>query len=73
MKNPLTKRETEILQLASYGKENKEIARNFNITEQTVKNYITKILLKLEASNRISAILKAIKLGIISFPELEFG
>ena len=54
----LTKREAEILKLIAKGKTNLEIAGDLSISQQTVKNHVSKIFLKLEAKNRIQALLK---------------
>ncbi|WNF35060.1 response regulator transcription factor [Bacillaceae bacterium IKA-2] len=54
--NPLTERENEVLILMSEGKSTKDIATQLFITAGTVRNYISSILDKLEASNRIEAI-----------------
>lgn len=54
--NPLTERESEVLVLMSEGKSTKDIAAQLFITAGTVRNYISSILDKLEASNRIEAI-----------------
>lgn len=54
--NPLTEREDEVLILMSEGKSTKAIATQLFITAGTVRNYISSILDKLEASNRIDAI-----------------
>ncbi|MBM4763038.1 response regulator transcription factor [Bacillus sp. B15-48] len=51
----LSRRETEILQLLSCGKSNKEIAEIFVISEKTVRNYISKIFKKINVSNRTEA------------------
>lgn len=55
-KNPLTKREQEVLQLISAGKTTKQIAGELFLTNGTVRNYVSVILDKLEVSNRIEAI-----------------
>ena len=54
--NPLTGRESEVLQLVSEGKTTKEIAGELYLSHGTVRNYISIILEKLDASNRIEAI-----------------
>lgn len=51
----LSKRETDILQMISFGKSNKEIAAIFSISEKTVRNYISNIFKKLNVSNRTEA------------------
>jgi len=48
----LTPRELEIAKLIGEGKSNKEISQILYITEGTVKNYVTKILDKLEIRDR---------------------
>lgn len=54
--NPLTDRENEVIILMSEGKSTKDIATQLFITVGTVRNYISSILDKLEAGNRIEAI-----------------
>ena len=51
IKNPLSKREMEILRLISMGMSNKEIADNLVIAEGTVKNHVTSILSKMEVKD----------------------
>lgn len=55
-KNPLTAREREILQHIAAGKTANEIARSLHLSHGTVRNYISEILNKLDAKNRIEAI-----------------
>lgn len=54
--NPLTPREQEILKLAAEGKTTKEITTILFLSSGTVRNYMSEILQKLEAKNRIEAI-----------------
>jgi len=54
--NPLTNRESEVLELMADGKNTKEIAKELYLTTGTVRNYISVILDKLGVSNRIEAI-----------------
>jgi len=54
--NPLTERETEVLELMADGKNTKEIASQLYLTTGTVRNYISVILDKLGVGNRIEAI-----------------
>lgn len=54
--NPLTPREQEILRLAAEGKTTKEITAILFLSSGTVRNYMSEILQKLEAKNRIEAI-----------------
>ncbi len=55
----LTKREEEILRLVSDGLSNKEVGRELELQEKTVKHYMTNILQKLQARNRVEAAVKA--------------
>lgn len=55
----LTFRELEILQLIAQDLTNKEIGARLYISENTVKQHVKKILVKLEARNRVEAVLKA--------------
>ena len=55
----LTRREEDILKGVAAGKSNKEIGRDLDIQEKTVKHYMTIILSKLQARNRVEAALIA--------------
>ncbi len=63
--DPLTNREEEILRLVATGASNKEIADSLVIAEGTVKNHITSILNKLNARDRMQAVIRARELGIV--------
>ncbi|GGG05856.1 helix-turn-helix transcriptional regulator [Paenibacillus abyssi] len=63
--DPLTNRETEILQLMAQGLSNKEIAERFNLTEGTVKNYAYNIYGKLGVKRRVQAVTKARELQLL--------
>lgn len=54
--NPLTERESQVLELIADGKSTKEIAGELYLTTGTVRNYISVILDKLDVGNRIEAI-----------------
>jgi len=47
----LTTREFQILKLLTEGKSNREIALELNIRDQTVKNILNKLFLKLGVTN----------------------
>ena len=53
----LTSREEEILGHVSNGLTNKEIAKRLNISEKTVKHYMTNIMQKLQVRNRVEAVM----------------
>jgi len=61
----LTERETSILRLVAGGYSNKEIGRTLHLSEGTVKNYISDILVKLDCRDRTHAVLKAITLRLL--------
>jgi len=61
----LNAREMEILQLMSQGFSNKEIGEKIHFSQGTVKDYVHNILLKLNARNRVEAILIATKSGLL--------
>jgi DNA-binding NarL/FixJ family response regulator len=52
----LTRREQQLVQLISHGLTNKEIAAQLNLSEQTVKNHVHRMLKKLGASDRLDAV-----------------
>jgi DNA-binding NarL/FixJ family response regulator len=52
----LTRREQQLVQMISHGLTNKEIASQLNLSEQTVKNHIHRMLRKLGATDRLGAV-----------------
>lgn len=60
----LTGREREVLALLGAGDSNAEIAAQLVITEATVKGYVTAILSKLDARNRVEAALVEFQAGL---------
>lgn len=56
----LSGREADILRLVAGGYSNKEIGRSLHLSEGTVKNYISALLVKLDCRDRTHAVLKAI-------------
>ncbi|WCR29931.1 response regulator transcription factor [Paenibacillus thiaminolyticus] len=59
----LTPREAEVARHILSGSSNKEIAQALFVTEGTVKNYVSRILDKLECRNRTELVLYLSKLG----------
>lgn len=55
----LSEREREVLEGIARGRTNREIADELHLTEKTVKHYVTNVLVKLQARNRVEAALKA--------------
>ncbi len=55
----LSAREDQIVQFLFSGKTNKEIASQLGITERTVKHYMTVLMQKLNARNRVEVVIAA--------------
>jgi DNA-binding NarL/FixJ family response regulator len=65
IRDELTSREIDILQLVAEGKTNKEIAATLIISENTVKIHLRNILEKLHLQNRIQAAVYAVRQGLV--------
>ena len=61
----LTKQELCILELVAQGLINKEIAQKLNISTATTTAHLESIYKKLNAHNRVQAVVKAINLQLI--------
>ena len=61
----LTKRELQVLKELSIGKFNRDIAKEMEISERTVKNHISSIFKKLDVTDRTQAAVFAIKNDLI--------
>ena len=57
----LTDRELEVLNLVARGLNNREIARDLYISENTVKNHVRNILEKLQLHSRMEAVVYAVR------------
>jgi DNA-binding NarL/FixJ family response regulator len=57
----LTKREEQVLELLARGADNREIAQALFLSEHTVKNHVSSILMKLQVENRIQAAVRAVR------------
>ncbi|MEH7403097.1 response regulator transcription factor [Gottfriedia acidiceleris] len=66
MNNLLTKREIEILQLLAQGYSNIQIGAELFISSKTVKNHVSNLIQKLQVSDRLNAVIFAIKNNWIS-------
>ena len=64
-KEKLTERELEILAEIARGENNRTIAEKLFLSEKTVKNHISSILRKIEASDRTQAAIYAIKHNLV--------
>jgi DNA-binding NarL/FixJ family response regulator len=63
----LSVREDQIVHLLLNGKTNKEIAARLGITEKTVKHYMTVLMQKLNARNRVEVVIAAQSLKRAAF------
>lgn len=61
----LTPRELDVLRLIAKGHSNKEIATILDLTEGTVKGYVSVMLSKLQVNDRTQAVTKAFQRGLI--------
>lgn len=58
----LSVREEQIVRLLLCGKQNREIAQTLDLSEKTVKSYMTNLMAKLRARNRLEVVIAAQKL-----------
>ena len=66
----LSDRERDVLLLAAVGHTNREIARTFRVSEQTVHNYRANIMEKLGFHDRLELLKFALRRGVISPADL---
>ncbi|MFD1948189.1 response regulator [Nocardioides aestuarii] len=64
----LTERELEVLRLVATGMNNREIAKQLVISENTVKNHVRNILEKLQLHSRMEAVMYAVKEKLLDLP-----
>jgi DNA-binding NarL/FixJ family response regulator len=55
----LTDREAEVLSLMAEGRDNREIALTLGVSSKTVANHVSRVLAKLQARDRVEAVLRA--------------
>jgi DNA-binding NarL/FixJ family response regulator len=61
----LTPRELEVVELLARGMDNPEIAQALHLSQHTVKNHVSNILVKLQVANRIQAAVRAVRTGLV--------
>ncbi len=61
----LTPRELEVLELLARGLDNSEIARVLYLSQHTIKNHVSSILIKLQVENRVQAAVRAVRAGMV--------
>ena len=62
----LTRREREVLGLVVAGYANKEIARTFSVSEETIKHHLTRMFAKVGATNRVELAMVATERGLVA-------
>jgi NarL family two-component system response regulator LiaR len=67
----LTPRETAVLRQLALGRSNKEIATALSIGDETVKSHVGSVFAKLQVENRAQAIVRALRLRIVTLEELS--
>jgi len=65
----LSRRELEVLQLMVRGQSNGEIAAQLVLSSETVKSHVKGIFRKLDVHDRTQAILQALQLGLVKWPQ----
>lgn len=62
----LSEREHDVLQLIGLGRTNAEVAAALFISEATVKSHVSRLMVKLDAGNRVEVVVKAVRAGLVT-------
>ncbi len=66
MSSDLSIRELEVLRQVAFGLSDKQVAGLLGISQKTVRNHLTSVYGKLRASNRVEAVINALRRGLVS-------
>jgi DNA-binding NarL/FixJ family response regulator len=69
----ISEREAEVMRLVAQGKANKQIARELNIAESTVKSHVGNLLSKLGLLSRTQLALYAARTGLVGLEQPDAG
>ena len=61
----LTRREYQVLDLLASGLSDKEIAEHLVVSEETARTYTKRLLRTLDVNNRVQAVLKGMRCGMV--------
>ena len=62
----LSPRELEVLRSVAAGLSDKQVAGRLGISPKTVRNHLSQIFSKLQAGNRVEAVINALKRGLLN-------
>ena len=62
----LSPRELEVLRSVAAGLSDKQVAGRLGISPKTVRNHLSQIFSKLDAGNRVEAVINALKGGLLN-------
>lgn len=66
VKNPLTPRECEVIELLAQGCRGTELAEQLGLSGETVRTHVRNAMRKLEARTRSQAVAIAVERGLVS-------
>lgn len=69
----LSARELEVLHHLCLGQTNRQIARRLNLSELTVKAYVSELMTKVGGRSRLEVVLRAFQLGLVESPSPQAG
>lgn len=67
----LTSREIEIINMMASGLKTSAVAAALGISRNTVRNHMANLYAKLSVEDRTSAVLRAMELGLVSYPQKD--